>query len=397
MNEIRHGFERIRFTREEKADLAVRLRQAAERQEEEPMTNETKRKVRKFSRGAVISIAAALTLTAGAVAAAVSPGLRSYFDARTPEDQTALEQGIYRLDRSLTYNGWTVTLDECVGDDCQAFLWVDVTAPEGLRLKAPEGGTFESGYRLDADGISGPTGGNMYALEDENDRDNRISFCIEAHPFLDGGVRGNTMDITLDPIVDTWVTGKGKNAQTHEGGPLTDAIRDHSWVFEDVELNYPDQSIRLEPKLEVPYLDGTATLACVEISPMTAVVRVEGGSCYHHHTQDTFDVVSNENSDELTLGDVTILFGGTQVGEMTDCHAALDVEVHMKDGTVLPSAMAAGSECDDSSTQPDDAYVEKHILYVEENSNLIPDRVIDPAQVDHVTVCGVDVPVILEK
>jgi len=400
MNRIRHGFEDIRFTQEEKANLSARLRQAAE-QKEDAMTNETKKKVRKLSRGAVIGIAAALTLTAGAVAAAVSPNLRNYFDTRSPEDQKTLEQGIYRLDRSLTYNGWTVALDECVGDDYQAFIWVDVTAPEGMRLKAPEDGIFMSGFNLDAEEIGGLTGGSLYALEDENDQDNKISFCIEANPSLDGGLRNSTVDITLDPIVDTWVTGKETGpVQFHEGGPLTEAIRDHSWVFEAVDLNYPDQSIRLEPNLQVPYLDGAATLSYVELSPMTAIVRVNGGSCYRHHAQDTYDIVPGEGSEEITDGDITILVGGTTVGTRTDCLGELDVEIHMKDGTVLPCTVAANSGCDDavhSGAQPDEAHVEKRIRYVESDSKLIPDRVIDPAQVDHVTVCGVDVPVNLDN
>ncbi|MDE6865495.1 MAG: DUF4179 domain-containing protein, partial [Alistipes sp.] len=60
----------------------------------------------------VLGIAAAAVMTVGTLAAVVSPGLRTGCGG-----QEALESSIYRLDRSETYNGWTVTLDECVGDD----------------------------------------------------------------------------------------------------------------------------------------------------------------------------------------------------------------------------------------------------------------------------------------
>ncbi len=363
------------------------------------MTNETKRTVRKLSRGAVIGIAAALVLTVGAVAAAVSPGLRGYFDTRSSEDLQALEQGIYRLDRSLTYNGWTVALDECVGDDYQAFIWVDVTAPEGLRLKAPEDGAFVSYFELREKGKGGGMGRNLEALADENDQDNKISFCIEATPTRKEGLRGSTVDITLDPIVDTWITGFGTEAaQTHEGGPLTEAIRGHKWVFEDVELNYPDQSVRLEPKLEVPYLDGTATLAYLEVSPLTTTVRLEGGTCCLHHAQDTYGVVPDENYAEIKAGGLTLQVGGTDISKYIDCWGKeLPLELHMKDGTVLPcKENVGGTHCDDgghSGLTPEETFVEKRVMYAESHSNVIPPRAIDPAQVDHVAVCGVDIPV----
>ena len=58
MKDIRQSFEEIRFTQEEQAALADWLRQAAE--QEGTMTEGTKRKVKKVSRGVVIGLAAAL-------------------------------------------------------------------------------------------------------------------------------------------------------------------------------------------------------------------------------------------------------------------------------------------------------------------------------------------------
>ena len=76
---------------------------------------------------------------------------------------------------------------------------------------------------------------------------------------------------------------------------------------------------------------------------------------------------------------------------------SLGVEVHMKDGTVLSQLPTATSGCSSDNglppSAPEQAYVEGSFYYKEMNHNLIPDRIIDPAQVDYVTVCGVDIPI----
>ena len=392
-------------------ELADRLRRAAE--QEGTMTEGTKRKVKKVSRGMVIGIAAALTLTAGALAATLSTGLRGYFDTAAPGAQEKLESGIYQLDRSLEYNGWTVALTDCVGDDNKVFIWVEVTAPEGVSLAESEDRWFRTLFDLSGEGIAGSTGGSLYTIPDENPEDNRLSFCIEASPWVDGGLRGAVMDITLEPIEDVALAG-GEEYQEIEMYERTEAIRDHSWLFEDVVLGYPDQAIRLEPGLEVEYLDGTATLSQVTISPLTVTVRLEGGSCYDHDSRiakllDAEAEPENPSADEKVIetpSGTTFTFGSGKGAadrfenvqeRRTLMWGSLGVEVHMKDGTVLSQLPTATSGCSSDNglppSAPEQAYVEGSFYYKEMNHNLIPDRIIDPAQVDYVTVCGVDIPI----
>ena len=97
---IRDSFDRVGFTPEEKMDLTARLERAAEL--EENMTDATKRKIKRISGGMIFGVAAAAIMTVGALAAVISPGLRSWFDTTTPGASSALEDGIYRLDRSET-------------------------------------------------------------------------------------------------------------------------------------------------------------------------------------------------------------------------------------------------------------------------------------------------------
>ena len=364
MGDLRHSFDPVFFTQEEKEQLTARLRQAAE--QEDNMKDSTKRAIRHTSHRLIIGVAVAAALTTGALAAAVGGGLMGYFEARTPEDQSTLAEGIYQLNRSETYNGWTVELTDCIGDDSNVYLWVDVTAPEGTALTPPEGGWISSSFQAELpEDVSAAMMTSLTALPDEDAGDNRISFCLELNS-LDGNLRGQTVDFTLEPIVDVWWTDSGTEyAAQHNGSELTEAIRDHTWVFEDVVLDYPDQAVRLTPNLEVPYMDGTATLTKIEITPLTTTVRIEGGSCY--------------NPQE----DISTWF---------ECWDALETTLVMKDGTILePPAISGGTSCQDgvsNDTYKGVPYVEEKSQYAE-NSNLIPPRVIDPSQVDYILVCGV--------
>lgn len=401
---IRQEFEQAQFTKQEKTDLAARLTQAAE--QEENMTDAAKRKVRKLSRGMIVGIAAACVLTTGALAAALSPGFRSYFTTDTPGAPEALESGIYRLDQSQTYKGWTVTLAECVGDDNGVYIWVDVNAPEGTVLAGPEHGTISTKYSIALpEGMSGHCGGGVCALPDENPGDNKVSFCLSNMPVYGGTLQGEEVTITLDPILDMWWENPGTDHAVRHEGALTAAIRDHKWVFEDVKLDYPNQTVRLTPNVEVPYAGGTATLTKVEISPLGTIVRVEGGSCYDHHgLKDRMEAgidTDKESGVVISGGGMTITMdvpkpGEADTTEQFQCMEALDVQLNMADGTTLVPPKTGGSgDCEDGAG-PLDAnktpYVERRFQYME-SSNLIPPRAIDPSQVKSVTVCGVEIPV----
>ena len=70
----------------------------------------------------------------------------------------------------------------------------------------------------------------------------------------------------------------------------------------------------------------------------------------------------------------------------------------MKDGTVIEPRTAVLSECEDGFETADrtyagECYVERRMEYETTPIYDMPDRIIDPTQVDYVTVCGVDIPV----
>ena len=90
MSKFTQDFSHIEFTQDEKAALAQRLQQAAE--QEETMTDNTKKKVRNVSRGMVVGLAAAAILTVGALAAVLNPTWGGLLSPQSPKDQKLLEQ-----------------------------------------------------------------------------------------------------------------------------------------------------------------------------------------------------------------------------------------------------------------------------------------------------------------
>lgn len=395
---IKESFERVGFTPEEKMDLIARLEQAAE--QEDIMTNATKRKIKKISGGMVFGIAAAVIMTAGALAATISPGLHTWFNVIDPGASEVLESGIYRLDRSETYNGWTFTLGECVGDDSSVYIQVEVTAPEGTSLALREDGYFSTLYMIECGDYG--TGGNLNLLPDEDPNDNHLTFLIQ-HDFAWENLRGKTVDIEIKEFVDCWVDFEAADGDDiwdiwhEEGTEMTAAIRDHIWVFEDVTLDFPEQTIRMEPNVEVPWLDGTTTLTRLDVSPFSVTLRVEGGSCaaYADYTPGQPKL---ENEKTVTVGGITIV-GGNPVedeeGGLTDSEMekALTLELTMRDGTVVPldRSSSVRSRRAEGIEGPDTPYMELGRRCAEYHN--YPSWIWDPAQVDHVTVCGVDIPV----
>lgn len=397
---IKERFEGVGFTPEEKLDLTARLGRAAE--QEENMTSATKRKIKRISGGMVFGVAAAVVMTAGALAAVLNPGLRGWFDTQTYGTQEKLEQGIYRLDRSETCNGWTVTLGECVGDDHGVYIWGDVAAPEGTVL-AP---ISEDGRLSAVCWMEGQTGqlGSMGAwFMDQDPTDNHVSVLIMPYMTWGETPRGETVTLHLGPIADEWDTydpETGEREWHTEGSELTAAIRDHEWVFEDVTLDFPDQTIRMKPNAEVPWLGGTTTVTNLEVSPLGTYVELEGGSCGEYVAYTNTKPV-HEGGETTELGGLTITFGGSDGGwedRRREMVSGITLELTLRDGTqVLPGNLAAStSDYKEGLEGPETPYYFFGRKY-DGNNGLNPISVLDPAQVDHVTVCGVDIPLSGQK
>lgn len=335
------------------------------------MTDQTKRRVRKLSRGVVIGLAAALILTVGVLAAAVNGTWGGLFSFQHSEEQALLEKLTYEIGETKTVDGWEITLSRCAGDDRMLYIWMEMRAPDSFVYEPPEEYLdLEANWDLMMDGHRQNAGSaeSQFSWDEET----RTLTYWSGWP-TGNSIAGQTRDLILQPL--HW---SGWNREKEEWVMLP--LWEGNVVFEDVELNYPNQTIRLTPDLEIPYLDGATTLTKLEISPFRAFARVEGGSCYQHHWVKDGDSLRPNYDGSL------------------DCLGALTVELHMKDGTVITPRTALLSNCQDGFQTEDrsyagECYVERRMEYEHTPFSGMPDRVIDPAQVDYVTVCGVDIPV----
>lgn len=387
---IKESFERVGFTPEEKMDLTARLERAAEL--EENMTSATKRKIKRISGGMIFGVAAAAIMTVGALAAVISPGLRSWFDTTTPGASSALEDGIYRLDCSETYNGWTVTLDECVGDDNSVYIWVDLTAPEGTVLAPPEGGYIQGTYYE-----SGMM--DLEEIPDEDPTDNKVSFILR-DDWRKESLRGQTITIKLAPFIEYWFTGEGtEQSQHHEENTVTAPIKDHEWVFEDVKLDFPDQTVRLTPNVEVPWNGGTTTVTRLEVSPLSVRVELEGGTCADYlafNYSDPFSYSDSEVETQEIIQDGIVFTFGTPgesyYNKLKELENSMTVETVLKDGTKVAAPANVGGG--DGTRQGIEGAETPFAFWCRRYSRASngPTGLVDPTQVDHVTVCGVDIP-----
>ena len=394
MRDIRSAFGRIDFTPQEQEDLIARLKRASE--EEELMTDAAKKNIKRISRGMLLGIAAACLMTAGALAAALNPGLRGYFTGATPEQQQVVEQGIYRLDRSLTYNGWTMTMDECIGDETSVFLWITLTAPQGTSLAVPEGGGFDVWYRIPSGKMPESwTGAQLQGgfVPDDDPTDNQISFCCQIS--TSEGVRGETITLRLESIqAYTWGPEEDGRKEMVFLPQLTQAIADHQWVFEDVVLDYPDQTVVLEPECPVPYQDGTATLTQVRISPLNVSLYLEGEIC-KALAQPPARPGNVTEADRYATGEATVELGSGRVDETETRPENPQVTLTMRDGTVFTPSGLWSHSWDDGIEH--DAYGnilqegEASAIYTIQHAvkHTDPNRILDPAQVQSVTINGV--------
>ena len=126
-NRYRDELDQIRLTGESKRAL---VRALAARQ--------GSKHARRWSRTAVAAavIAAVLAGTVGA-AVVLPPVVRNYFGDSAGYRQSAMELG-----QSITQNGWTMTLTDCMADDYTIYLGLTLSAPEGTVLDCPYGYHF---------------------------------------------------------------------------------------------------------------------------------------------------------------------------------------------------------------------------------------------------------------
>ena len=344
-NRYREELDQLRLTEESKGALAAALaarRSAPERQ--------SRRRAHRWSRTAVAAAAltAALVLSVGA-AVTVSPVVRNYFG-----DSAGYRQSAAELGQSVTKNGWTMTLTDCVGDDRNLWFGLEIAGPEGTVLD-------EENYYIDWYDCQFP---GLYSflsttdctqLPDADPTDNRVQFALRLlgrGPY-GGSFNGQRVKLTFRDF-SIW------NQETREFEPAHDC--EAVWQF-DFTVSYPDRVIRLEPNLPVHTLGVDAVITSVEVSPFGVYASIEGDALKGHHQW------VPKNAPDGWYG----------------CTEHQEVTLITKDGEVItPCDSISGSGCSGGDLDhPEEGYIRLARW---------SDTLLDVDNLASISICGVEIP-----
>lgn len=227
------------------------------------------RLTRRMTAGLIAAALGATMLTAAAIPA-VRQTLQSFFQ---------VPAAYYAVGKTVTRDGWTFTVNDCIADQTQLYLGIEVTAPANVVLSAQE----VSQGRFELEGVPSfvQTYGGAWAftqLTDDNPQDNRLSFALSAQAA--GGQQvlttGNAFDLEIDRLNLIWYEDDAgqqrQNVFNSNQVPL---------VIKDLPIESVN-AISMTPDQTVDIYGGQAQLTEITLTPLTLTVRAEGGSCLGH-------------------------------------------------------------------------------------------------------------------
>lgn len=218
----------------------------------------------KKTRLELMLFAAALVLGTVAASAAFQAdrGLARRLGAESESWQEFLNGSGAAIQASQECKGWTLAVNQAVGDRNCAYILLDLTAPEGAVLGAD---WYRMDCLLDFDGTGGG-GWGCTMMDDEDKTDNRISFLLDT--TMDGDLRDTTGHLKATGLVEFLDDDHARN------------LADLEWNF-DFPMRYknepivyrPDQAVQVERGL----VKGTIRVKTVEVTPLSVRVRLSSG------------------------------------------------------------------------------------------------------------------------
>lgn len=345
--QYRSELNQIALTDESKRALAAHL---AARTKKTTRTRRPRRLLRVPA--AAAAVLCALAVGVGAAVTGV-PVMWDYYGGGPGYEQSAMELG-----ESVTKNGWTMTLTDCVADDYNVYMGITLTAPEGTVLD------WDRGYRFDQwGGVYFPDldlagSGGYDQVEDNNPGDNQLSFILRSsYITTEEGQRldGQTMEVTFGGLYHQTVWNEEEMAWER----AYDC--EETWSFRTT-LHYPNRILRLEPNAAVTTLGVEAVITRVEISPIGVYVYIEGDALKGHHSW------VPKNAPDGYYG----------------CIEYQEITLYTADGTAIPMTDGLeGSGCSGGSDPTEEGYLHLFRRF---------DTLMDVDTLDHIEICGVSIP-----
>lgn len=179
--------------------------------------------------------------------------------------------------KSVTLNGYTVSVEYALTDGFVAYIKVKLTAPEGVILNADDYGfMYQNKSRFyPADG-SNPSRSTSWHMENENPNDSTVYFPVVCHGSgLDAGTK--------------WILELGdlfKSTQREDGIYENTVIAEGTYRFELVLSEVGHESVELlsEPIhytrtiqiTESEYKEEDVSITSIILRPLSAAIRFEG-------------------------------------------------------------------------------------------------------------------------
>ena len=311
---------------------------------------------RKPLRRGVLFAAIVAALLAAAVSAnvLVAPILRDYY-----ADSAGYRQSVTGAGQSVTKNGWTLTLTDCVADDYNFRAGLELTAPAGTVLNAKKGHHFEIREMKFSGGGVFYDAEHMERVKDGNPPGNTLRYIFTAtfDPQSNGGsIDGRRIRLKFGDLYHLGEWNEEKNRFER----IYDCCE--KWTF-PVTIQLSPDIIRLEPNASVTTLGVEATITKVVVSPFGAYVYIEGEALTGHH-----EWVPKNAPDGY--------YGCVEYQEIT---------LYLSDGTEIPlTGDMAGSGCGGGERD----FPEPAFLHLFRRA----DTLVDMKAVESITICGVEIP-----
>lgn len=206
----------------------------------------------------IVLIAAVIALLGTAAVAAVvaGPTLRDHlFGEGTPYDRSSAPVG-----KSVTVDGWTATITDCVGDDYTIYLGIEVEAPEGTVLDRDDYWVRVDCTDDNEQMAAGTFMGALTQLPDKDPTDNRVQFYY-TQGSMNGGETGITLQFKLADFFYSSVWNEAKKDYD------VTSLWEGTWDFGEVMLNFTDTTRRVYPNLPLGR-DGAVVLEEIDVSPL---------------------------------------------------------------------------------------------------------------------------------
>lgn len=353
--------DRVRLTEESKRALAesLRCRRTVERQE-------IKSRRLGLGAGRIAAVAAVVCLlVTGAVAGVVaSPTLRDLVFG----ESAGYEQSSTFIGKSVENHGWTVAITDCVGDDIDIYMGLELTAPEGTILGE---GDYQFGHDPSDFDLSfsdreiGYQNWGIRQLPDDDPTDNKLNFMFHSGNFLDGGsYNGQRMQLKIYDLYKIWY-----DAEKQE--TVETPVCGGAWDFGEMTVSFPHSTIYLEPNVPVTTLDVEATITEVTISPISVQVRIEGDALKGHHAW------VPKNAPDGYYG----------------CIDYQEITLYSEDGsTVTADYLRPGSGCWGGEADTDDDGMLLIRRTYSRSVNGVITKLVDVDSLTAISICGVMIP-----